>query len=148
MAVLNRTLVRAKPKARPALRLRPTLLTAGAAIVIIALLQVIQTSEATTASFNIQRLEQRHLELRLSVEQLQAEVAGLSSLSRIEQEATRLGLVAPKDQETVAVNVPWPGAEEDQLPTRFAPAGQSEEERSSGDGSAWWQDPLGLLPFR
>lgn len=148
MAVLNRTLVRAKPKARPALRLRPTLLTAGAAILIIALLQVIQTSEATTASFNIQRLEQRHLELRLSVEQLGAEVAGLSSLSRIEQEAKRLGLVAPKDQETVAVNVPWPGAEADQLPTRFAPAGQSGEERSSGDGSAWWQDPLGLLPFR
>lgn len=147
MAVVNRTIARAGAKPAPALRLTPVLLIAGAAIVIISLLQVIQTSEATTASFAIQRLEQRRLELEASVRGLEADVAALSSLDRIEREARRLGLQAPQAEETVEVNVPAPAMDENWLPSRFAPSEQPEEDGSS-DGSAWWDDLLNLVPFR
>ncbi len=148
MAVLNRTLARTRPKATPALRLGPVLLVAGLAIVVIALLQVVQTSEATTTSFAIQELEQERLELETSVRQLEAEVAALSSLSRIEQETQRLGLVPPQARASMEVNVAWPGADEQQLPTRFAPP-EEEQAESEGhpDASGWWQDLLKPLPF-
>ena len=149
MAVVNRSIARARPKAVPTLRLVPVLLIAGGAIVVIALLQVIQTSEATTTSFAIQRLEQQRLELEASVQGLEADVASLSSLDRIEREAQRLGLQPPKKQKTVEVNVAPPGAEEDWLPSRFAPAGDDQaEEHAGSDGSAWWEDLLDLVPFR
>ena len=146
MAVLNRTIARTRPKAAPAtgLHLGPVLLIAGAAIVIIGLLQVVQTSEATTKSFAIQRLEQDKLELDASVRELEADVAALSSLARIEQEARRLGLKPPEAREAVEVNVAWPGADAP-LPTRFVP--EDEEVEPAGKGSPWWQDLLRLLPF-
>jgi len=149
VAVANRSIARSGAKAPPQLRLVPVLLLAGAAIVVIGLLQIVQTSEATTASFAIQRLEQRRLELDASVRGLEADVAALSSLERIDREAQRLGLAPPRAQETIEVNVPWPGAEEDRLPSRFAPAAEGEagEDGSSG-GSAWWEGLLDLLPFR
>ena len=149
MAVVNRSIAPARPKVAPTLRLVPVLLIAGGAIVIIALLQVIQTSEATTASFAIQRLEQQRLELENSLRGLEADVAALSSLDRIEREARRLGLQPPRAQETVEINVAPPGAEEDWLPSRFAPAGDDQAgEHAGSDGSAWWEDLLDLVPFR
>ncbi len=148
MAVLNRTLERAQPKATVSLRLGPVLLVAGLAIVIIALLQVVQTSEATTTSFAIQELEQERLELETSVRQLEAEVAALSSLSRIEQEARRLGLEPPQARESVEVNVAWLAADEERLPTRFAPGEQGQAGVDGHpDSSGWWRDLLKLLPF-
>ena len=148
MAVLNRTIARTRPKAAPTagLQLGPVLLIAGAAIVIIGLLQVVQTSEATTRSFAIQRLEQRRLELEANVRELEADVASLSSLSRIEQETHRLGLTAPEAREAVEVNVAWPGAEAP-LPSRFAPQGADEEAEPAEKDSPWWRDLLRLLPF-
>ena len=149
MAVVNRSIARAGARPAPSLRLVPVLLIAGAAIVIIGLLQIVQTSEATTASFAIQRLEQRRLELEASVRGLEADVAALSSLERIERESQRLGLVPPAAQETVEVNVPRTGGDEHLLPSRFAPAGEGMvEEDTSSDGSAWWDDLQDLLPFR
>ena len=146
MAVLNRTIARTRPKAAPTAGLHPgpVLLIAAAAIVIIGLLQVVQTSEATTKSFAIQRLEQDKLELEASVRELEADVAALSSLARIEQEARRLGLKPPEAREAVEVNVAWPGADAP-LPTRFVPEG--EEAGPAGEDSSWWQDLLRLLPF-
>jgi len=149
VTVVNRSLARSGGKAAPALRVMPVLLIAGAAIVVIGLLQVVQTSEATTASFAIQRLEQRRLELEASVRGLEADVAALSSLERIDREAARLGLAPPSAQETIEVNVPWSGAEEDWLPSRFAPAGEEQAgENGSSGGPAWWDGLLDLLPFR
>jgi hypothetical protein len=149
MAVANRSIARPGAKPAPSVRVVPVLLIAGAAIVIIALLQVIQTSEATTASFAIQRLEQRRLELEASVQGLEADVAALSSLDRIDRESKRLGLVPPASQETVEVNVPWTGGDENRLPSRYAPAGEGEAQQQGGsDGSSWWGGLLKLIPFR
>ncbi|OGO51007.1 MAG: hypothetical protein A2148_02430 [Chloroflexi bacterium RBG_16_68_14] len=146
MAVLNRTLSRTQPKATAALRLGPVLLAAGLVILAIALLQLVQTSEATTTSFAIQQRQQEKLELEASVHQLEAEVAALSSLSRIEQEARRLGLEPPQAQESVVVNVAWPEADRQRLPTRYAPL-EEEPIDVKREGSSWWQDLLKLLPF-
>jgi hypothetical protein len=149
VAVANRSIARAGGKAAPSLRILPVLLIAGAAIVVIGLLQVVQTSEATTASFAIQRLEQRRLELEASVRGLEADVAALSSLERIERESRRLGLVTPVAQETIEVNVPLAEQDENLLPSRFTVAGQEEaEENGSAGGSSWWESLLDLLPFR
>jgi cell division protein FtsL len=122
------------------------LLVAGFAIVVIGLLQVVQTSEATTTSFSIQRLEQERLELRAAVSDLEAEVAGLSSLARIEREAKRLGLEPPVAREAVQVNVPWPGGEAF-VPMRFAPAGDAAEVDGHPEESGWWEKLLKPLPF-
>ena len=148
MAILNRSVARSQTKAAaPAsLRLGPVLLAAGIAIVAVGLLQVVQTSRATTASFAIQRLEQEKLELETTVRQLEADVAGLSSLTRIEQEAKRLGLGPPQASESVSVNVPWPRADLDRLPTRFLPAEGAQPGVGERD-EPWWRDLLELLPF-
>jgi cell division protein FtsL len=144
MAVLNRTLSRTQHKAE-GVRLAPVLIAAGVALLGIAVLQVVQTSEATTSSFAIQRLEQERLELEASVRQIEAEVASLSSLSRIEREAARLGLGPAQAYRTVYVDAVWQGADEVGLPSRFAPEDENAEQE--GKGSAWWQDLLKALPF-
>lgn len=124
------------------------MLIAGLAVAIIALLQLSQRSEATTTSFAIQGLEQEKLELRTTVRQLEAEVAALSSLSRIEREAVRLGLEPPRARESIQVNVVWSAVDDGLLPTRFAPAGEAEaKEEGRSERSAWWQELLELLPF-
>jgi cell division protein FtsL len=146
VAVLNRTLARTRPKAMASSHWRQVLLVALAAVVVIALLEVVQTSQATTHSFAIQRLEQQKLELTTGVQQLEAEVASLSSLSRIEGEAQRLGLEAAQTRESVEVNVAWTAADEGRLPTRFAP-GEQEEAEVDRQGSSWWRDLLKPLSF-
>ena len=143
MAVVSRPFERAQAKVTSSLHLTPVLLVAVAAIAVVALLRVVQTSDATTTSFSIQRLQETKRELEANVSQVEAEVASLASLSRIEQEARRLGLQAPKGRQSVEVNVPWP-AEEEGLPTRFAPGDEAEV---SEQGSSWWRDLLELVPF-
>ena len=147
MAVLNRPFDRVQATASTSLRVGPVLLVAVVAIVIVALLQVVQTSDATTSSFAIQQLEQEKLELRTRTSQLEAEIAALSSLSRSEQEAReRLGLEPAAAQQSLKVNVPWPGADQQLLPTRFAPDEEPDVVERS-DRSGWWRDLLELLPF-
>lgn len=129
------------------MRLGPVLLVAGLAVVIIALLQLSQRSEATTTSFAIQGLEQEKLELETTVRQLEAEVAALSSLSRIGREATRLGLEPANARELLQVNVAS-AVDDGLLPSRFAPAGEVEaKEEGRSEQPAWWRELLELLPF-
>ena len=68
------------------------MLIAVAALVIVGLLRVVQTSQATTAGFAVQALQQDKLEVETALRQLEADVGLLSSLERIEREALRLGL--------------------------------------------------------
>jgi len=144
VAVLNRTLDRSEPRPAPSLRLAPVLLVAGLALVVIALLQIVQTSEATTTSFSIQTLKQDKLELESTVRGLEAEVGRLSSIERVEREAARLGLQPATSRMTVNVNVPLPATTGGALPSRFAPDEANEIE---ADGSPWWRELLEALPF-
>ncbi len=123
------------------------LLVAGVIIVVVALLQLMQSSEAVTSSFAIQGLGSERLELRTRVSQLEAEIASLASLSRVEREAQeRLGLVPATGQQSVQVNVPWPAASQQLLPSRYAPPEATAAEAPT-DESGWWRDLLDFLPF-
>ena len=147
MAILNRTISRADAKITAPLRIGPVLLAVGAVIAVVGVLQLMQTSRATTASFKIEQLSQQKLELETSVSQLEVEVAGLSSLARIQQEAKRLGLGPPVAREVVEVGVPGPSGDSAQLPARSL---QHEEPdtKAGGQKSPWWDDLLKHLPFR
>jgi cell division protein FtsL len=145
MAILNRSITRAQAKAAaPPMRLGPLLLAVGLAIAAIAVLQLYQTSRATTASFKMQGLEQQKLELDTAVRQLEADVASLSSLTRIEQEASRLGLEAAQARYTVQVNVA-PPPQGVGLPTRYAP--KIDGAGVGGQQASWWHKLRRLLPF-
>jgi len=146
MAVINRIFEapRYRPNLSLRLELRPILYVTGAAVVVLALLQVVQTSDVATTSFAMRRQERERLELQTRVRQMEAEVASLSSLGRVQQEAqARLGLVPPGERRSLRVNAPAPAPEE-LLPTRFAPTRVAE---GDGGGSPWWRDALKLLPF-
>ena len=150
MAVVNRALPRSHSRRKAEativnLRAGPILLIAAVAIVIIGLLQIIQTSQATTRTVEIHKLEQQKLQLGAEVRELEAQVAGLSSLPRIRGESQRLGLVRPQSIEAVEVNVGVPDEAVDRLPSRFE-AGQVQLQEADED-SPWWRDLIGLLPF-
>lgn len=147
MAVQNRALDRPQRVTGISLGIRPGLIAVGVAILVVALLQLVQTSDAVTTNFSIQNLEQDRLELRTQVSQLEADIASLSSLSRIQRVAEEeLGLEAPVAQQSLQVNVPWPAADGQRLPTRYAPDEELQQVQAS-DQPAWWQDLLSLLPF-
>ncbi len=143
MAVLNRALAAPQQRVSVAVRFGPLLLIAVAALVIVGLLRVVQTSQATTAGFAVQALQQDKLELETSVRQLEAEVAALSSLARVELEAARLGLLPPAQESSVQVNVAPPSA--GLLPSRFAPP-QAEAQVATTSRS-WWRNLLNILTF-
>ncbi len=144
MAVISRTISPHQQQASIAVRFGPLLLIAVAALVIVGLLRVVQTSQATTAGFAVQALQQDKLEVETALRQLEADVALLSSLERIEREAQRLGLAPPAEQASVRVNAALPAA--NMLPTRFAPEEDAEESAGSG-ATSWWRSLLKPLPF-
>lgn len=143
MAVLDRALEAPQQRVSIAVRFGPLLLIAVAALVIVGLLRVVQTSQATTAGFAVQALQQDKLELETSVRQLEAEVAALSSLARVEQEAERLGLLPPAQEWSVQVNVAPTAA--GLLPSRFAPV--PAEAPATTTSRSWWRELLKTLTF-
>jgi len=148
MAILNRTISRAELEiSGPSLPLGPVLFAVGAIIAVVAVLQVMQTSRATTASFKIEQLQQQKLELETSVSQLEVQVAGLSSLARIQQEAKRLGLGPPASREVVGVSVPGPSGDSAQIPARLLQP-EATDTKAGEQNSSWWDDMLKRLPFR
>ncbi len=146
MAVVSRTISppQQQTSTSVAVRFGPFLLIAVTALVIVGLLRVVQTSQATTAGFAVQVLQQDKLEVETALRQLEADVALLSSLERIEREAQRLGLAPPSAQASVRVNVALPAA--NALPTRFVPEEDAEESAGSG-ATSWWRSLLKPLPF-
>lgn len=83
-------------------------------------LQVNQFSRVTTTGYAIGTLERERAEKQAEVHGLEAEVARLSSLARVDWEArTRLGMVPATRRLYIAVNQPLP--QEQTLPTRYLP---------------------------
>jgi hypothetical protein len=76
------------------------------------------------------------------VHSLEAEVATLASLERVEREARgRLGMVPAEKVLYLEVDVPPP--RQQLLPRRFSASELSVDE----PGTSWWQALLKLLPF-
>ena len=134
-----------RPFPRPSFRpwsLRRILAFAFGAVALLGLLQVIQTSGATSTSYTIRHLEQDRQDLSAQVHSLEAEVATLSSLERVEKEARgRLGMVPAEKVLYLEVDVPPP--QQQLLPRRFSTSEASVAE----PGTSWWQALLNLLPF-
>jgi cell division protein FtsL len=134
-----------RPLARPSFRLwnlRRVLALAVGAVALLALLQVIQTSDATSTGYAIQRLEQERQDRSADVHRLEAEVATLASLDRVEREAKdRLGLVPA--EKVIYLQAPVAPPSQQLVPRRFYPADSSAGET----GTSWWQALLKLLPF-
>jgi cell division protein FtsL len=149
VAILNRTIARPTEVefSRPSVRLGPLLFAIGAIVALIAVVQVVQTSRATTASFKIEELQRQKLDLETTVSQLEIQVAQLSSLARVQQEATRLGLGTPASRETIRVSVPGPSGDSAQIPARFLHS-MSAQDKAGEQESSWWDGLLDHLPLR
>ncbi len=106
-----------------------------------ALLPVLVTSTATERGAALRSLEQQRAELRASVEELEAEIAVLTSTDRISRDARlRLGMVAPERILYVTVEGEAPSTT---IPERLLPADLDSEPAPS---DPWWRRLVDLLP--
>ena len=139
MSVIGRPLARTGFRLRS---LRRILALAFGVVALLLLLQVSQTSDATRTGYDIRRLEQERLDWSAQVHDMEAEVAGLASLDRVEREATgRLGLVPAQNVIYLEAGVAPP--QQQLVPRRFL----TSEPGAGGSGTSWWQALLKLLPF-
>ena len=143
MSALDRLIPRplSRPLSQP-LSLRPVLLGAFLVIALVGLLQVTQTSGVTSTGYSLRGLERERLARQAHVHQLEAEVAALTSMERIEREARgRLGMVAPAEGEMLEGHTPPPA--QPPVPQRYSP----EVAESTPKAGSWQQRLLRLLPF-
>jgi cell division protein FtsL len=122
----------------------PLVLTiALVAIGLAALLPLLQSSQTTTTGYSIRQLERQRNDWEARTHELEAEVASLASLDRIEKDAhDRLNMQAPEDTVYITVDVASPASQP--IPERFLPP--KNQETSQADKS-WWQSLLDLLPL-
>lgn len=121
---------------------RALLIAAAALVLGVALLQVNQFSAVTGTGYQIEDLRRERAAKQAANRDLEAEVARLSSLARVDIEArTRLGMTpaARVMQLQIAGDVP----DRQTLPTRFLPAGAAS---AAADGPPLWKRLLDLLP--
>jgi len=145
MAILQRPLpVVRLPAGLPARRLGVVAVVALA--VAIAAFQVNQYSSAARTSYELNDLNRLRAAKQARNHELEAEVARLSSLARVDLEARlRLGMVPADKKLYLQVNQPLPPRES--LPTRFLPQ-QDDAAAAAGGGEPWWRRALDALwPF-
>jgi cell division protein FtsB len=119
------------------------LLLAGSLLAVAAAFQVNQLSSATSTSYEINELNRQRAARQAENRELEAEVAALSSLARVDIEARlRLGLVPAERTLYLEVNQPVP--ERQTLPSRFLP---QEPPTTTRGGEPGWKRLLRILPF-
>lgn len=121
----------------------PSLVTICLVVIGLAgLLPLMLSSQVTSTSNDIRHLERSRDDWQARLQELQAEVAFLGSLDRIEKEAReRLGMAPPS--ETVYVIVDAPAPETQLVPLRFLPS-KSEQPHQE---DSWWESLLAKLPL-
>jgi cell division protein FtsL len=143
MAALHRT---ALPAPRTLVRVRPgrpLLLVLFLLMLGAALFQVNQFSHLTSTSYAIDALNRQRMAKQAENHQLEAQIAQLSSLGRVEWVARTQDHLAPAERVLyMSVNVPVPDRQT--LPTRFLPPEHGAA--VSGDAPLWKQI-LDLIPF-
>ncbi|HZP27275.1 MAG TPA: hypothetical protein VFB90_09560 [Dehalococcoidia bacterium] len=121
----------------------PLLLTAALLIVAAAaLLPLIQSSGATTTNGHIQQLQREQTDWQARVQEAEAQLAYLSSLNRVQQEATqRLKMKAPDN--VTYISVPGPTPQPETLPNRLLPSPTPPHPA----GESLWSKLFGWLPL-
>lgn len=116
---------------------------AVAAIGLAGALSLLPSSKATSTTHNIRQLEMARDDWQARIHELEAEIASLGSLERIDREAReRLGMVPPT--RTVHITVDIPAPEKQILPERFLP---TREEKPEEDRQSLWESLLDFLPI-
>lgn len=116
-----------------------------ALVVAVALLQVNQFSRAASTGYQINDLNAERSAKQAENHAIEAEVARLSSLARVDIEARlRLGMVPAERKLSIAVNQPAPARES--LPTRFLPQTKPVTP-ATATNEPFWKRLLRLLPF-
>jgi cell division protein FtsL len=145
VAIIQRPAI---PFRRPFPRLhgRATLLViAGLLALGMALAQVNQFSRLTSTGYEIEELSRQRAAQQAANHELEAEVAQLSSLARVDIEArTRLQMVPAARRLYIEVNAPTPARQT--LPTRYLPTAPAPEPVAKDDAPLW-RRALDLLPF-
>ena len=143
MAALHRPAIVA-PKVVGSARPRRLLAAGAVALVVIAAgFQVHQFSRLTSTGYQINELNRQRAERQAENHAIEAEVAQLSSLARVDWEArTRLHLEPAQQKLYLTVNHDVPGRQA--LPTRFLPP---EPATHAQAGEPMWKRLLKSLPF-
>jgi len=146
MAAIQRPALPAPIRSLPRLRGGRVALVAAAGLVIgLALLQVQQFSAVTSRGYEIEELKRERLAQQARNHVLEAEVAHLSSLARVDIEARlRLKMEPPKRVLYITVNEAPPTAQ--QLPSRFQ-GPQNESTPQPSEGTSFIERLLDALPF-
>lgn len=124
---------------------RALLVLLAALVLGVALLQVNQFSRLTSTGYQINELNSERASRQAENHALEAEVASLSSLARVDWEArTRLHMEPATRKLYIDVNHPAPDRQT--LPTRFLPQ-QSAAPPVLASHESLWKRLLKLLPF-
>jgi len=125
--------------------MRALLFIAALLVIGVALLQVNQFSRLASTGYQINELNRERASRQAENHELEAEVASLSSLARVDWEArTRLHMEPAQQKLYIDVNHALPDRQ--MLPTRFLPQEQPVTAPVGEDG-ALWKRLLRLLPF-
>lgn len=145
MATLDRLSPPASAPLAPAWTPRRAIAVALTLVAAIALLQVLQSSSVAHTAKDMRRLELQQSTLQAEIHQLEADVAVLSSLDRIERAARdRLGMAPAENVTYVAVSVPAPAGLLLPRPlSRLSPALETLETESE----SWWQALVRFIPL-
>jgi hypothetical protein len=142
VAAINHPLGRARrlplptPLAQPNWWVLAGVLVAGVG----AMLPVLQNSTATSEGYGAQRYQAETARLNGEIGVLEADVAQLTSLARIQRRAAELGL-GPSEN-PIYVTVEEPGPAPAKIPSEYLP-----KAAPKGDAPApWWDSLFGWLP--
>lgn len=131
MAAIQRPALPAR--SLPSLRRSPRLLIGLAAALVLggAMLQVSQFSAVTTTGYHIEELERERAAKQAENDELEAEVARLASLARVDIEA-RVRLKMEPAQQILNIEVNQPVPDHQTLPTRFKTPGEPIRDAAGG----------------
>jgi cell division protein FtsL len=125
---------------------RAMLVLAAVLVLAVALLQVNQFSRLTSTGYQIDSLTQLRDSKQAENHQLEADVAQLSSLARVDWQArVNLHMVPATRKLYISVNQPVPRRET--LPTRFLPPENGGSAAPPAQSDSIWERLLKLLPF-
>lgn len=110
-----------------------------------AALPVLQSSSATSRGFDVQSLNARRASLQGEVSLIEADVARLTSLTRIERRAKEIGLIPASELgvEVYYVDVDVAGPAPAKIPAEYLPGPLVNREGPA----PWWQSLLDWLPL-